>query len=462
MPFSTLGYQHDHEHWAKWFPADLVTECFPGQFRNWFYALLTMSAVLEDRAPFKTLVGHALVRNEKGEEMHKSKGNAIWFDDAAEQIGADVMRWMFSSQNPAINLNFGPKLGQEVRRRLITLWNAASFFVTYANLDNPDLAGEPGDSLCDMDRWIRSRIHSLIRHTTAALERYDTPSAVRAIEDFIEDLSNWYIRRNRRRFWKGPRDADKTGAYRTLHGALTTMAKLLAPILPFTAEEMHQALARPADPVAPESVHLCDWPCADEAIIDSALEESMAAAMAVARLGLAARNQAGVKVRQPLRAIHIFVPNAAARQFLERLQREVLEELNVKELHFADGFATLQEWRAAMEADRALSLMFVEEGGFGVALDTAITPKLRLESIARDFVRHVQTLRKSSGLEVQDRILMRVYAPADIAEALKRHCPYIQSETLAREILFEPNAAEGATTVKLAGHSTNIWIAKAP
>ncbi|MBX6342509.1 MAG: class I tRNA ligase family protein, partial [Thermomicrobiaceae bacterium] len=304
VPFSTLHYRHDRRYWEEWFPADFITESFPGQFRNWFYSLLAQSTVLVDRAPFRTVLGFATLRDERGEEMHKSKGNAIWFDDAAEKMGVDVMRWLYLKHNPAMNLNFGYGLGDEVRRTfIIPLWNSYAFFANYAALDgfDPRQQDVPLAERTLLDRWILSRLESVVRTVRDRIGDYDSLAAARAIEEFVvEELSNWYIRRNRRRFWKTESDRDKAAAYLTLHEVLVTVTKLLAPFVPFITEVMYQNLVRSVDPEAPVSVHLCDFPEVDEAKVDPALDRDMAALLHVVGLGRAARNKANVKVRQPL------------------------------------------------------------------------------------------------------------------------------------------------------------------
>ncbi|MFQ6099478.1 MAG: class I tRNA ligase family protein, partial [Armatimonadota bacterium] len=217
VPYSTVRYNTDRDYWSKWIPADLVLECFPGQFRNWFYALLAMSTMMENIPPFKTLVGHALVRDERGDEMHKSKGNAIEFNEAAEKMGVDVMRWMFCQQNPVANLNFGYSAGQSIRRTVFnTLWNTYAFFCNYARLDEFDPRREPVplDQRTDMDRWILSNLNILVRTAREAYADFSVHTFVRCAEDFIEALSNWYVRRNRRRFWRAKdlADLDKLAA----------------------------------------------------------------------------------------------------------------------------------------------------------------------------------------------------------------------------------------------------------
>jgi len=269
VALSTLNYRHDREYWEKWYPADFITECFPGQFRNWFYALLAESTAMENRPPFLTVFGYALAKDEHGQEMHKSTGNVIWFDDAAETMGVDVMRWMYCAHNPRVNLHFGYGPADEVRRRfLIPLWNIYSFFTTYANIDgwtpqrmDPAIAVRQPDNV--LDRWILSRLQVLIKAVDERLGDYDAASATRSVEAFVDDLSNWYVRRSRRRFWKSEQDEDKNMAYWTLYQCLVTLIKLLAPFIPFVTEEIYQTLVRSVDADAPESVHHCDFPVAE-------------------------------------------------------------------------------------------------------------------------------------------------------------------------------------------------------
>ena len=311
VPFSTLGYKTSPEQWREWFPADWISESFPGQFRNWFYSLLTMSTVLEGAEPFRTVFSYALMRDEKGEEMHKSKGNAIWFEEAAERMGVDSMRWLYARHSPAANLNFGYGNADEVRRRfIIPLWNVYSFFVTYANIDryDPAAAAPPYGERAELDRWILSELNSTVAEVTAALDGFEPDRATRRVEQLIEHLSNWYVRRSRRRFWKAgvlggdgaeDGDADKLGAYATLYECLATIVRLLAPFIPFVTESMYRNLAGPAAGGA-ESVHLDSYPVADPALIDPRLAEDTRLAMRLSSMGRAARSKAGIKVRQPL------------------------------------------------------------------------------------------------------------------------------------------------------------------
>ncbi|HEX5164898.1 MAG TPA: isoleucine--tRNA ligase, partial [Thermomicrobiales bacterium] len=338
VPFSTMGYTEDREEWRKWFPADFITESFPGQFRNWFYSMLAQSTALTGEAPYRTVLGFALLRDEHGKEMHKSAGNAIWFDDAADVMGSDVMRWLYCQHNPAQNLNFGYHIGDEMRRRfIIPLWNSYAFFSNYAALDGFDPTDPSNDvPLAErtmLDRWIISRLQGLIGDVRAALDDYDQVTATRAFERFVvEELSNWYIRRNRRRFWKTEADRDKAAAYLTLYEVLVTLSGLLAPFVPFLADEMYDNLVLSVEPDAAPSVHLTDYPVADGAKVDAALDRDMAALLQAVNLGRAARNKANVKVRQPLPEVRVWARDEATLAAVERMQDQLLDELNVKGL----------------------------------------------------------------------------------------------------------------------------------
>ncbi len=406
VSFSTLKYFEDKDHWQEWFPADLVLESFPGQFKNWFYSLLAMSVVLEDRTPFKTLVGYALVRDEHGEEMHKSKGNAIEFNDAAERIGADVMRWMYTRHNITRNLNFGYGPAEEIKRRfLLILWNCYKFFIGYANID--EWIPKERKSLSSkhiLDRWVLSRLNQLVKTATDSLNNYDAFSATRAIEDFVvNDLSTWYIRRSRGRI--GPTSQSsyelKEDCYATLAEVLLTLNKLLAPFLPFLTEEMYQNLAYVKGGSASTSVHLEDWPEVDESLIDESLEEEMNRAREIVEKAHAQRKDHGRKVRQPLR---MWLSGKIAESFSPDVLKVIGEELNVKIIvgkppHFED-----------------------------VEIDPEITPDLKVRGEVRELIRNIQNLRKEAGCELSDEIT--VEAPSWPKEFEKE----IKQKTLATEL----------------------------
>jgi isoleucyl-tRNA synthetase len=516
-----MGWNSDRAWWEEWFPADFITESFPGQFRNWFYALLTMSTVMTDRPPTRVLLGHALVRDEHGEEMHKSKGNAIPFDEAAEHIGADTMRWMYASANPAVNVNFGYGPGAEVVRRFfLPLWNSYAFFANYARLDGwtPEAAdGAAGRTL--LDRWLLSRLDSLVGEVRAALDRFDTAGATRAIEGFVDDLSNWYVRRNRRRFWKGELDADKRAAYATLHEALTTVARLLAPFTPHLADALWRNLVVAVQPEAPESVHLAAYPDRVPGRADAQLEAAVDRARRVLALGRTARAASGIRTRQPLRAVLVKLPASAGgalsadAETAEALVAQVLEELNVKALELIpdesemierslypllpvigprhgkavgavmagarsgdwrlldDGRAvvggvTLEPDEFELTARARPGHELAEEGDLLVALDTELDEALAAEGLAREVAHRLQSLRKQAGYEVSDRIEAAIGGEASAVERLAAFREWLAAETLAARLELAPDASlessDVAEEVTLDGSRLRLAVRRSP
>lgn len=525
VALSTLNYRHDRDYWNEWYPADLITESFPGQFRNWFYALIAESTALTGEAPFRNVFTYALMRDEKGAEMHKSKGNAIWFDDAADEIGVDTMRWLFATVNPSSNLGFGYNVTDEVRRRFILpLWNSYSFFVTYARIDGwtrPDSPTPVGQRTL-LDRWIISRANELVTTVRDGLEAYDIATAARAIEHFVvEELSNWYIRRNRRRFWKPESDADKSAAYETLHEALVLVARLLAPILPFVSEELYQNLVRSLEADVPLSVHLDAFPVADASLIDRQLSRDMAAVLTVVRLGRSARAEANIKVRQPLPAILVHTADPAGAESVVRLKEQILDELNVKDVRALADLgdvvshevqpnlpvlgpkygkalgpirATLMQAPASdiaqlVEAGQVIALTMPDGSviellpsevlvnlrkreGFAAAqsaeatvvLDTTLTPELIQEGVARDVVRAIQDARKQLELNIEDTIEVRYRtAERSIANAIAVHHDYIAREILASSLLAQEDVtgSEGFARLKVGTAQLEVSIVKA-
>jgi len=350
VPFSTM---------ADWFPAKFVCESFPGQFKNWFYSLIVMSTVLEGKAPVETIFGFASVKDEKGEEMHKSKGNAIWFDDAVEKIGADPMRWMYMRQNPVNDLKFGFHSAEEIKRKLLTLYNVYEFFGTY--VDKKDYSNLKSKNV--LDRWILSKFNNLIKRVSNDLDSYNAGSAVLSIENFfIEDLSLWYVRRSRKRFREESKEAIST-----LYYILLNLSKLIAPMMPFFAEEMYGRLKTTK---MPESVHLCDWPKAEKT--NDKLEEKMFKVRDIVTLALAKRAESGIKVRQPLSELVI-------KDKLEKALLELIkDEVNVKKVTV----------------------------GRQVKLNTKITEELEREGEYREMVRNVSKIRKEMGLTPKDIVVI--------------------------------------------------------
>jgi isoleucyl-tRNA synthetase len=523
VPYSTLGYNRDRKYWQDWFPADFVTESFPGQFRNWFYALLAMSTMMEDQAPFKVLLGHALVRDEKGEEMHKSKGNAIPFEESAEKMGVDVMRWMFCRHNPANNINFGYAPADEIRNRFVfKLWNTYAFFCNYARLDgfDPDAPAVAVNERPDIDRWILSDLQLLVQTARREFENYNVMAFCLAAETFVaEKLSNWYVRRNRRRFWKSEKSEDKLAAYQTLYTVLTTLTRLFAPIMPFLTESMYQNLERNGTEEGARSIHHCNFPEVDESLIDAELSADMEALLRLVSLGSAARNSVRIKVRQPLAEIIIQPANEAERHAVQRFAEQISEELNLKRVTLHDpaegpllsyevgpNLKTLgpkfgervKEIRTALAALDSDSLAAQVQAGGNIELDCAgttvlleandillkakapdgwaglmdhgtqllldvrINEELAREGMAREIVRHVQELRKKSGLEMEDRIALHLATQSlELRQAVNAHSDYIAAETLAVE---RPNAPldgdSHAITVKVDRHPLTIQLRK--
>jgi isoleucyl-tRNA synthetase len=448
VAYSTLGYFSDRGFWEQWFPADLVCEALPGQFRNWFYSLLTMSAVLGNTAPCRTCFGHGLVLAENGTEMHKSAGNAVWFDDAVESMGADVMRWMYLRAQPATSMRFGSKPAEEVRRTfLIPLWNVYSFFVTYANLDHWVPHAPQPASPSALDRWILSRLQTLTEEVTRALENFNPAEATVRLERFVDDLSRWYLRRSRRRFWKSETDSDKHAAYSTLYTTLTALVTLLAPFIPFMTEEMYQNLVRSVNRSAQTSVHHQNWPTPNQTLVDKELEASMDAAIQVCALGHSARSAAGIKVRQPLPAVTV-VANRNTLSLLQPVTGTIMEELNVKAVALSTTPATA-----------SATVRLVQGETMTVALDVTMTPDLLEEGLARDIVRHVQNQRKEMRLDVSDKVTVYYTAGPKLATAIKRHTAYISKETLAVELSEnKPPAESRISECVLRGEKLRIGI----
>ncbi len=519
VPFSTLGYSSNKEYWEQWYPADFVTECFPGQFRNWFYSLLAMSSWLENSAPFKTLLGHALVKDETGREMHKSWGNAIWFDDAAEKMGVDVMRWMYASQNLENNLLFGYGPADEVRKKLITFWNVYSFFSTYASVDGFDLKKHSTidkNNLTILDRWILSKLHLLIKEGISYLDSYNVSALVKAFEGFIEDLSNWYIRRNRRRFWKSEDDQDKFTAYATLYHVLVNTIKCMAPVLPFCTEKMYENLVVNMDSTKLKSVHLCDYPESDESLIDEKIIKKVDALKRMVELGRSARNQSKQKIRQPLMKVIFALEDENLSDFIIEHKSIVLDELNVKSIEritnadslvrynikpnlpilgrkYSSGLKdiiqilnsgdndkffgeyesngsinieknnnkyTLVKEDIIIDTIAAEGFSAVSGDGITVGLTLELNEDLIQEGIVRDLVRQVQNIRKDAGFSVEDRISVHWELDSEIASAISKFEKYFCNETLTTAIYDTLSEKGYNTEFRLRDKSIKIAISK--
>jgi isoleucyl-tRNA synthetase len=489
VPFATLGWQNeewkpegyatgaarglttadlpDHAYWEEWFPADWVSE-MREQIRLWFYSQLFMSVVLTGRAPFRRVLGYEKMLDENGREMHGSWGNMIEANDAFARMGADVMRWQYCAQPPDRNLLFGFGPADAIKREVLTLWNSVKFFVEYANIAGfrpswsaLNLEGE----LAPLDRWLVERTHAFVTEAEAGYEAYLTVDVMRAYEAYVDDLSNWYIRRSRPRFWAGDDDA----AFQTLWYAIVQMLRVMAPILPFVTDHLWRNLVLDG----PKSVHLAGWP--DVPQPDRTLLGEVAEVRRVVTLAHQARNTSGLKLRQPLR--RLVVEGAAARTHA----REIADEVNVKEVEFGTVEAELRvkpnlpalgprlgkelrtvrqalqagefeelpggRFRAAgheLEPDEVLVERLGREGfavasadGVTVALDTTLDDELVLEGRVRDLIRQVNTMRKEQGLELTDRVVLTV--PAAL-EPLLRWEEHIKNEVLAVEIRVDGDA----------------------
>jgi len=518
MPFAQWHYPFEGEdEFLERFPADFIAEAID-QTRGWFYSLLAVATLIEGRSSYKRVLCLGHILDADGQKMSKSRGNVVHPDEILDRQGADAFRWyMFTVSSPWFARRFSADMVDEVVRKfLLTLWNTYSFFTVYANIDRFDPTGEPVP-LAErplLDRWLLGELDRLVRVVTDGLEEYDATNSGRAIQDFVDDLSNWYVRRSRRRFWKSESDADKLAAYQTLHEALVKLSKLLAPFTPFVAEEIHQNLVRSVDDEAPESVHLCAWPAADDEAVDAGVSFDMAAARRVVELGRAARNAAAVKTRQPLAEVVVAVPDAE-RAAVERLRDVVLDELNAKELRFvgdggelvsyivkpnlpvlgprlgkqvgqvrealaaADAAALVAALRADGAAVLALGdggeLRLAEEdllvetgspdgfqvesdGGRVVALKTELDDALREEGVVRELVHAVQLARKNAGLRIEDTVDLSLNVPGELAAVLDRHEDYVKHETLASGLARGPVSGAHTETAKVEGLEVGIGL----
>jgi isoleucyl-tRNA synthetase len=500
VPFSTLGWQSpewvpegyatgaakglttadlpDHAYWEEWFPADWVSE-MREQIRLWFYSQHFMSVVLTGRAPYRRVLGYEKMLDETGREMHGSWGNMIEAEDAFARMGADVMRWQFCAQPPDRNLLFGFGPGSEIKRKLLTLWNSVRFLVDYANVEGfcPAWSSlSPAADLRPLDRWLLDRTHAFVREAEAGYEAYLTVDVVRAFESFVDDLSNWYIRRSRRRFWDGDRVA-----LHVLWLATVQALRVVAPLMPFLTEHLWQVLVRGAEGGPPESIHLAGWPEAPEP--DEAQLAEVAEVRRVVGLGHQARAASGLKLRQPLRRLVV-----EGAPLAEAHADELGDELRVKEVEFGIVEAELrvkphlpvlgpklgQELGAVRAALAAGEFEQLPEGGFRVlghelapeevlversgkegwsiaseegvtvALDTQLDDELRLEGRVYDLIHALNMMRREHGLELTDRIAVTL--PAADADLVDRHAEWIKAEVLA--VSLEANGGESPRIAK--------------
>ena len=491
MPFAQHHYPFENkETFEKQFPAQFISEAVD-QTRGWFYSLLAISTLLFNKAPYENVIVLGLVQDENGQKMSKSKGNAVDPFDALQTYGADAIRWYFyTSSAPWLPSRFAGKTVVEGQRKFMgTLWNTYAFFVLYANIDNFDATkySLEYDKLAVMDKWLLSRLESTVKAVDDNLENYRIPEAAKALQSFVDDMSNWYVRRSRERFWAKGMEQDKINAYMTLYTALVTVAKAAAPMIPFMTEDIYQNLVKSIDASAPESIHLCDFPEVHENWIDPKMEEDMADLLEIVVMGRAARNTANIKNRQPIGTMYV-----KSEFQLSEFYKEIIEdELNVKEVVFKDDIADFISYSfkpqmrtvgpkygkllnkikttlSELDGNKAMAelkstgelkldidgqeIVLLEEDllidmaqmeGYvsesdhtiTVVLDANLTPELIEEGFVRELVSKIQTMRKEAGFEVMDKI--RVYAKDNdkIVSIMKNHGDEIKSEVLAEEIV---------------------------
>ena len=520
MPIAQWHYPFENQaKFENQFPADYICEAVD-QTRGWFYSLHAISSLLFETECFKNVICLGLILDGEGRKMSKHVGNVMDPWEVINEHGADAMRWyLYTASPPGQERRFSSSLVAEVIRTFtLTLWNTYSFFVTYANLDG--WKPQPGVKVeySALDRWLRSALHTLVRDVTGSFESYDVLGATRPIEIFVDQLSNWYLRRSRRRFWKSESDNDKQAAYATLYEALVTLSKLLAPTMPFMAEELYQNLVRSFDQSAPLSVHLVEWPAYDTNLIDEKLNREMALTVKLASLGHAARNKANRKVRQPLAEAFYAVGNSEEQAVVNQYADLLADELNVKKVgilnaageavsyslnplpkqlgqKYGGKFPRLRAALLALPADEAsLKLMagqslhltvdseeyeilpdevevriqaragfaVASEGAYLAALVTELTPDLVREGLAREFVRRVQDRRKQADFDISDRIRVVYSATPNLAEAVSAFRDYIMLETLTIELL--PGEVPGdmpSGTDEFDGEQVTIGLAKA-
>ncbi len=499
MPYAQWHYPFENkEKFAQQYPADYISEAVD-QTRGWFYSLHAISTMLFESVAFKNVISPGHIQDAEGRKMSKSLGNIVQPWDVLNIHGADALRWyLYTATPPGNERRFSLDLvGDALRNFTIPLWNVYSFFVTYANLDGwqPDLTQATGRgtlAYSNLDKWLLSELNTLVRDVTEAYERYDPTGATRPLEKFVENLSTWYLRRSRRRFWKSESDTDKQAAYATLYTALVTMSKLIAPAMPFLADELYQNLVRSCDSQAPESVHLANWPEVDASFVDEKLNRDMGLIMRLASLGHAARAKANRKVRQPLAEAAFSMASNNERGVVKLYDDLLMDELNVKKVRLLDAstealqhtvkplpkqlgqkygnkFPAIQKAILALNSELAAHSLLMdgklmvdvngesyeilpnevevkslakegfavaEEGSYVAALVTELTPELAAEGLAREFVRRLQDFRKESGLDVADRIRVYLDASPVLKDAILRHREYITGETLTVELSF--------------------------
>jgi isoleucyl-tRNA synthetase len=516
MPFAQWGYPwRNRDLFERRFPADFIAEGLD-QTRGWFYTLMACATLLFGQNSYRNVICHGLLIDAEGRKMSKSLGNVIDPWTILEAQGADALRWyLFTSGSPWVNRRVGLTQIQEfLRRYLITLWNTYSFFVTYANIDGFDPKERrpvPAAERPELDRWILAELNDTVRDVTESLESYDALRGGRRLDALVDDLSNWFVRRSRRRFWRSGSDPEKLSGYDTLYECLVTLSKLTAPFTPFVAEEIFTNLT------GKKSVHLEDWPVYEEGVIDEQLRERMRSGRLLVSLGRAARSEGKIKTRQPLPRALVSAPSNE-RTSISEMAELIVEELNVKELEFVDSleefvdYSLRPDWRRLgprfgsqiqavaaaiasadpLEVQRQLAsegkarfvidgeeiwleaqdldlraeerkgFAVAHEGSYGVALDLSITPELRLEGLAREIVRGLNESRRQAGLDISDRIELYLGAEGEVAQAITAHRDWIAGEVLASKMLDAPPGDGFSIEMSIDGYQLEVAFSRSP
>ena len=517
MPFAQHHYPFENkELFEAQFPADFISEAVD-QTRGWFYSLLAISTLIFDKAPYKNVIVLGLVQDENGQKMSKSKGNAVDPFEALQQYGADAIRWYFYTNSaPWLPNKFHGKVVTEGQRKFMgTLWNTYAFYVLYAEIDkfDPTKHKIEYDKLSVMDKWLLSKMNSMVKAADDNLNNYRIPEAAKAMQDFVDDLSNWYVRRGRERYWAVGMSQDKVNAYMTLWTALCTLCKCAAPMVPFITEEIYQNIVRSVDAAAPESIHLCDYPAVDESMVDLKLESDMDEVLDIVVLGRSARNGANLKNRQPLNVMYVKADHALDSYYVDIIR----DELNLKKVEFSDdvsayidykfkpqlqtlgpkygknlgairtqlseltgtashsamdelnkngfiklnisiGEITLFKEDLLIESEQKAGFFTLTDGGVTVAIDTELTPELIEEGMVREVISKLQTMRKDSGFEVMDHIKVAVSGSEKVLGIIEKNKEQIAHDVLAEEISAAD--AENAKEWDINGEKVSIAVEK--
>tara|TARA_A100001037_G_scaffold265787_1_gene257503 strand:+ start:5221 stop:8385 length:3165 start_codon:yes stop_codon:yes gene_type:complete len=466
MPFAQFHYPFSgEEDFESQFPADYICEAVD-QTRGWFYSLHALGTLLKNQPAYNNVICLGLILDEKGQKMSKRIGNIVEPMSVLEIHGADALRWyLFTASHPGESRRFSERLvGEVFRKMMLTLWNVYSFFTNYASLDEYDPTKTSVDwtPKTELDRWILSELNTLIKQVDDLLDNYNPTDAGRVIQEFVDNLSNWYVRRSRRRFWKSENDTDKTDAYNTLYCCLVTVAELMAPLAPFVSEELFQKLVKEVDPSSSDSVHLSDFPVADESLIDEDLMKAIRLAMKVSSLGRSVRSRTGLKVRQPLSDVLVAPKNSEDARFLFMVSDQILEELNIKTLNSFENSKMLNDIKdqlAREKSARYQSYVAIEDNAYIVAVNTHVTEDLKNEGVIREISHRIQGFRKDAGLDLNDQITTYMKLPKDLVPVVQRFEEFLKEETLTVEIVLDEDI-EYDQTFELEGEELEFRVVK--